>query len=287
MQLINFWDNVSDAVQRLFRDLLSFLSEADMERVRLYSVFPPQLPQTILDKSLIHVHYSGEPYEHQESMFDASITMGCPSQKTVTYPYFALVTELNNWWPEMVHPRPLDNLDRRKFCLFVVANGASPYRIEFFDRVCSTYKRVESCGKVRNNTGILAPHDMNEYREFIRGYKFMICFENSQSSPFYITEKLANAYVGGAIPIYWGANKLVREYLNPKAVLMLDDTTPEAMDTLIEQIKALDQDDDLYATMHAEPLIDPKKGIPEFMTIAGCREKLQAVLLSAQRTASA
>jgi hypothetical protein len=32
----------------------------------------------------------------------------------------------------------------------------------------------------------------------------MVCFENTCQS-LYLTEKLANAYAAGCVPIYWGA----------------------------------------------------------------------------------
>lgn len=87
-------------------------------------------------------------------------------------------------------------------------------RERFFDKL-STYKRVDSGGKWRNNIGGLLDlqydnkkDDMLDIKQkWLEGYKFNICFENS-SYLGYLTEKLFDAYNAGCIPIYWGDTSL-------------------------------------------------------------------------------
>ena len=76
-----------------------------------------------------------------------------------------------------------------------------------------------------NNTGIIAPRDEEEYMRFLQQFKFMICFENT-ASPNYLSEKILNAWIGGTIPIYWGAANSIK-WLNPKAFLYLEDDSDE------------------------------------------------------------
>ena len=40
--------------------------------------------------------------------------------------------------------------------------------------------------------------------EVMKNYKFCICYENSRSSPGYISEKIFDALFAGCVPIYWG-----------------------------------------------------------------------------------
>jgi hypothetical protein len=80
----------------------------------------------------------------------------------------------------------------------------------------------------------------------------MICFENCKQQ-YYMTEKITNAYLGGCIPIYWGCPQ-VKEILNEKAILLLEEHTPEAINALIEKIMELENNESLYEQMYNEPL---------------------------------
>ena len=70
-------------------------------------------------------------------------------------------------------------------------------RDNFFEALCA-YKNVDFRGKWKNNIGT----SVNDKIEWLKSYKFNICFENS-SYPGYLTEKLFDAFMGGCVPIYW------------------------------------------------------------------------------------
>ncbi|MWV62757.1 alpha-1,3-fucosyltransferase [Helicobacter saguini] len=95
--------------------------------------------------------------------------------------------------------------EREKFCSIVVSNGGR-HRILFrtlaFHKL-SEYKRVDSGGGWNNNIGRRVGSKM----EFLRDYKFNLCFENA-SYPGYLSEKLYEAYIYGCVPIYWGDTSL-------------------------------------------------------------------------------
>lgn len=55
---------------------------------------------------------------------------------------------------------------------------------------------------------------------YISDYKFYFSFENSKS-PGYITEKVVNAMLAGAIPVFWG-DKTVFDLLNPKSFIYVE-----------------------------------------------------------------
>lgn len=138
----------------------------------------------------------------------------------------------------------------KKFCSFVVSQSsvANPIREYFFNKL-SAYKRVDSGGRFLNNIG--EPNGVNDKLSFQSNYKFSIAFENT-SHPGYCTEKLVQAFAAGTIPIYWGDPR-VTEYFNPKAFINCLDYSD--LDTVIEKIVSLDNDEKAYQQMRMEPAI--------------------------------
>jgi hypothetical protein len=55
-------------------------------------------------------------------------------------------------------------------------------------------------------------YSSNEKLKTLSAYKFCICFENTHTTPGYITEKIFDCFAGGCIPIYWGPDN-VTEYI--------------------------------------------------------------------------
>jgi len=114
-------------------------------------------------------------------------------------------------------------------------------------------------------------------------FKFVISFENRRLNG-YLTEKIINALLGGAIPIYFGAPD-IGNFLNPKRFIHCDVDTTEVLkysfpggkekagknpepiiqfvkdkvgDKLIkcvERVKEIDQDDELFRSIVSEPIL--------------------------------
>jgi hypothetical protein len=161
--------------------------------------------------------------------------------------------------------------NKKKFCLFVASNEKAWQRIDFFKRL-SKYKKVDSAGRILTNCErIIHPHWSDEFLSIIREYKFIICFENSDTEG-YGTEKISNAYLGDTIPIYWG-NKKFYEFLNKKSMVLLEEYNEENINKAIEEIKKLDNDDDLYLQKIKEPLFKNNK-IPEEFNIENIQCKI-------------
>jgi hypothetical protein len=74
----------------------------------------------------------------------------------------------------------------------------------------------------------------------IAPYRYHITLENS-IVPHYWTEKLADAYLGGALPLYSGCRNLA-EYFPPESFVMIDQRRPDHAIRQIERAMA----DDLY-----------------------------------------
>lgn len=67
-----------------------------------------------------------------------------------------------------------------------------------------------------------------------------------------MTEKLFQAYFAGSIPIYWGDKTSVSD-INKNAVIYADDFDSES--DLVEYVKKVDNDDELYCKIWNQHLI--------------------------------
>lgn len=157
---------------------------------------------------------------------------------------------------------------KTKFCSFIVS-GHSPRknrnRLDFFNALCR-YKRVDSAGRFMNNTGGHLPRGVAAKIEFLRPYKFNICFENA-GRPGYATEKIYDAMVARCLPIYWG-DPLIAQQFNPRSFLNRADFPSD--EALVEKIIELDQDDAKYLDFMREPYLPGDKP-----TVYFSRERIQ------------
>ena len=131
------------------------------------------------------------------------------------------------------------------FCSFVVSNAKeSEERINFFHEL-SKYKEIASGGKYANNVG----GPIENKRDFISKYLFNIAFENS-SYPGYTTEKIAEPWVEGCIPIYWGDPEIARD-INPDCFINMHNFN--SFDSAITYIKEVDASPALQAKYLTAP----------------------------------
>lgn len=114
----------------------------------------------------------------------------------------------------------------------------------------SLYKKVHSGGKYLNTEGKLIPR--NKTQQWLSECKFVIAYENGISYPGYVTEKPFQAYYAGAIPIYHAHPSFVKD-VNPAAVIYGGDFANE--DAMVEYIKKVDQDDDLYCKIWSQNIM--------------------------------
>jgi hypothetical protein len=73
----------------------------------------------------------------------------------------------------------------------------------------------------------------------VRTGTFNVCFENSER-PGYITEKILEAFLGGAIPLYWGGGGREREVLPAAAYLDCRDRDPAEV---VAEVRAMGHDE--------------------------------------------
>ena len=156
------------------------------------------------------------------------------------------------------------NVDRslasRKFCNFVYLQQnkeeeGTLLRCDFCSKLAH-YKKVDCPGIILNNMrNAIVPRSGNWIQgklDFIKNYKFTIAFENTFSRG-YVTEKIMHAFMTNSIPVYCGDPEVQRMF-NPKAFVNV--RSFKNFDEVIEKIKLLDNNDNLYLEMLQEPIIN-------------------------------
>ncbi len=149
-----------------------------------------------------------------------------------------------------------------KFCAYMYSNPVD-YRDAFFDAL-SRYKSVDALGSCRNpnkknskettrflyNVGVKTYYE--DAIEQYKPYKFVIAMENSKV-PGYVTEKMMNAVLARAVPIYLGPPDLFSDgVFNRKAMIHIGDFP--SYDACVEYVKKVDQDQELYLQYLREPI---------------------------------
>lgn len=127
-------------------------------------------------------------------------------------------------------------LNRQGFCSFIASNPICFKRNNVF-RAIHRRRAVASGGAHFNTIGEL----VRDKLEFLKSYQFNIACENS-SSPGYLTEKLTDALIAGAIPIYWGDPEINRDF-NPGC--MINVNSYSNLDDLVDHVLQIADNDAL------------------------------------------
>jgi len=211
------------------------------------------------NRGIRKIFFTGENQRPQDYSCDYSITFDhIEDEKNFRLPLYVLY-EFDNpsrnvpLIAEAQQARTGSDLNKKfkdKFCSFVVKNGGCQKRNEFFMKL-SQYKRIDAAGPLFNNMGGILPAGVDGKIEFLKDYKFNMCFENS-SHPGYATEKLFEAYLGKTIPIYWGSTTISCDF-NTKAFLNWHDYQND--EAFINAIIEVDQNPEKYEEMYLQPLL--------------------------------
>jgi hypothetical protein len=129
------------------------------------------------------------------------------------------------------------------FCSFLVGyvDRSVEHRTRFFQKL-NARRRVDSGGRALNNLGRSVAPGLAAKLDFLRPYKFHLAFENREV-PGYVTEKIVDAFMAGAVPVYWGDTS-VKQQFNPAA--FIDRRDFETDEACIEHILKVEADDTLY-----------------------------------------
>lgn len=236
INFIDFWPGY-DPKNNYFYNLLIQNFEVEIDNnpdYLFYSVFG----NTHVNYNCVKIFYTGEnvppdlKYCHYAFSFDY-IT----NQRNYRLPHYLLY----DGYYDLVNKKVDSSLSNRKFCNFLVNNGACEERNNFFNKL-SKYKKVDSGGNLYNNVGYYVPNK----KLFQCEYKFTIAYENNAYRPQYIgytTEKIMQPMTVNSMPIYWGNPRIDLEF-NTKSFINYYDFASE--DDMIDYIIELDKNDDKY-----------------------------------------
>jgi len=172
-----------------------------------------------------YIYWSGESYPPPKSEFETKslyiITHIDPLLNSLYIPYFL-------YSPYLYQDRYHKN-SNRKYLIAYCHRNIVKEREEIFnlfvekssEEICHSLSGA--CGnypktKIKSIGGGWGSKILiDTYKD----YKFVIAMENKIVDG-YITEKILNAFASGAIPIFWGSNK-VKEFFNEKAFINVND----------------------------------------------------------------
>jgi hypothetical protein len=259
----HFWGNyLTDGEIPFVNNLLSLIPnsvhEKDLSKCNI--IFHSHFGHSSKEEFLPNVKYiffSGEHFNFDIKNYNASLSNQVTSDINICYPFFFIF--YHSFHDRIKNAYHTDkSYIADKFCAFIASNKSFPgckVRNEFFHYLTNNYKKVLSYGKAFNNVGYSL--DFNYYDEkqlkLLNQHKFVICFENTKTEDYYITEKLFSAKFSGSIPIYWGTKKCL-EIFNDDAFLYLEDETEESFKKLKDKIIELDNNDEMYLRMRNNEL---------------------------------
>jgi alpha(1,3/1,4) fucosyltransferase len=209
-----------------------------------------------LNFDCVRIYYTGENLRPDFNLCDYAIGFDHLDfgERYFRYPNFAFLEDQFLQLLKTDGKNTTPSAEKEYFCNFIYANSqADPARDKFF-HLLNQYKEVSSPGRHLNNISMevgerFAEDWMYTKLEFQSRCKFSIAFENT-SSPGYTTEKLLHAYITGTIPIYWGNPEVTKDF-NPDSLINCHDFSN--FEEVVERVKEIDRDDDLYNKIFREP----------------------------------
>ena len=147
--------------------------------------------------------------------------------------------------------RKFVNNERKKLAAYI-AQHSPKHREEFFNLLRLKDSTVESLGKSLNTNKVTLPGNWKDLPNIYKDYTFGFAMENSYEDG-YITEKIMNVFLGGAIPLYWGSPK-VKEIFNTKAFIYINDFP--SFEDCINYIIEISKNRNVIRQMQNEPIFN-------------------------------
>ncbi|MFC0657238.1 glycosyltransferase family 10 domain-containing protein [Mongoliitalea lutea] len=253
VKFVDFWPNFNPINNTFLKVVESFfeIEYADKPDVLFYSCYGTEF----LKYSCPRIFYSAENIRPDFRFCDFALTFDhLNDPRHFRWPLF------RRWFNEsdLTKKKNIGQIisEKKGFCSFVVSNALeSEKRLNFFHEL-SNYKVVASGGRYANNVG----GPVANKAEFIKNYYFNIAFENAEY-PGYTTEKIAEPWVHGCIPIYWG-DPLITDDINPNCFINVRDFS--STNEVIDYIKFVDSSSSLKEKYLSAPFFRDNK-IPEHL----------------------
>jgi len=144
------------------------------------------------------------------------------------------------------------NFEGRNRLAAYIATHSPPHRDEFFKSLRYYDKTVDGLGKANHTRDINMAERSKWWDtvELYKDYKFGFAMENKNEDG-YITEKIMNVFIGGAIPLYWGTSK-IKTIFNPKSFVYLNDF--KSLNDAAKYVIELSKNPERLELMYNEPI---------------------------------
>ena len=214
-----------------------------------------------------NIWYSGENVRPPQGNWDGYLGFdtNLPADRSVYFPlWFLTSTNLfksntETYWGNKV-PTISELTEGRKFTLqrkkFVVSFIGRSYSMRLH-----AIEALAKVGKV-DIFGEAARNQVETPSSVAKKYRYIMCFEND-IYPGYVTEKPLEAYLTGAIPLYFGLDNL--GYLNPKAIINLCDY--KNINEWVDYIKEVENNPILFKKIYEQPILLKKPNLDEALKL--------------------
>jgi len=257
-QTNNFFVNLLKEKSDLILRKVQFVIPSESPDILFYSMFGNEHKKYLGNKNTRCIYYSGESHPARADA-DYNFTFDKTDETKsntrlplwVCYDNSFLINESNK---RMKGEPSESSIGRTKFCSCIISNNGNELRRTIIEKL-SQYKQVDCGGNFMNNIGFVVPRGDNCSGKLNhnRQYRFVLAMENTDY-PGYCTEKLADAYKSGSLPIYWGNKEVIKDF-NPKTFINANDF--ESVDALVSHIAKVDQDEALFDSYFKEPMLSP------------------------------
>jgi hypothetical protein len=195
-------------------------------------VRPEDIPNIVNFNKGPRILYVGEPigkfgfsrlFDELFSINLYNYAIGCISNKPgkwIKYPFYA---DMKTNFKEVNAYIANTRLEDKKICTMINRHDPGNTRLPIL-RELSKFMHVVCPGRLANNCSS-EEVDRIGTSEYIKQFIFNICCENyGECHPGYITEKLMNCSIGGAIPIYFGKiDEIDARVFNKDRILFLNE----------------------------------------------------------------
>lgn len=270
ISFVNFWDGFNPLESIFYKILSKYfdleITELAQAEYLFYSVWGDE--HLYAPKKTVKIYFTGENRTPDFNECDYALGFERISfrDRYMRFPLYYIYPEMQLLEQKHIGVNKCTLEEKKGFCSFTVSNGTCQERNEMF-KLVSSYKHVDSGGKFLNNIG----GRVKDKFSFDKEHKFSIVFENFSYNG-YCTEKIVQALAAQTIPIYWG-DEQCEEVFNPKAFINVHGY--KNFDEVLEKIKEIDNNDELYLEMLSQPAL-----ISEKDSYASKMKQLESFLLN-------
>ena len=238
-------------ILRLIYPTINFIDDIDSSRLLLLQKSIP------VQNTKPYLLMNGEPNVKNDPLYRAAVNdplcVGCivksmdysANDKTFYVPMF--LDRGHTIFTSSPFIRKYNSEGRNRLAAYI-ATHSPPHRDEFFKSLRYYDKTVDGLGAANHTKDINIAERKNWWDtvDIYKDYKFGFAMENKNEDG-YITEKIMNVYIGGAIPLYWGTSK-VKTIFNPKSFVYLNDfkTLNHAAKYVVELSKNTEKLKEMY-----------------------------------------